>query len=136
MADDLVKVIREQDVQEECILISLDYNLIDYIEKNYPDIHTGFLLFTAFGDSSRLNCDYLGLEEESATESAIDATHDQNKKLLVWTPNEKETQKHFLCSDADGLITDNVKQAAEVEELLEQRSDLQRMVDWIMAAVG
>lgn len=136
MADDAVKIIKENNMEEECVLISLKYDLIDYIEGNYPEIQTGFLLFASFGSTERLNCDYLGLEEESATENAISATHDQHKKMLVWTANEREKQKHFLCSNADGLITDNVKQAVEVQQELRNRTDLQRMVDRIMTIVS
>ena len=136
MADDTVQTIRKNNMQAECVVISLKYDLIDYIERTYPDIQTGFLLFASFGATDKLHCDYLGMEEETATENAISGAHDQNKKLLVWTANEKEKQKHFLCSDADGLITDNVVQAAEMQKKLEERTDLQRMVDRIMAIVS
>ncbi|MBQ3323065.1 MAG: glycerophosphoryl diester phosphodiesterase membrane domain-containing protein [Firmicutes bacterium] len=136
MADDAVRIIKENNMEAECVLVSLKYDLIDYIETKYPDIQTGFLLFASFGAIDKLHCDYLGVEEESATENAISAAHDQGKKLLVWTPNEKETQKHFLCSNADGLITDNVNQAVEIQKELTERSDLQRMVDCIMTLVS
>ena len=131
MADDAVRMIKEYDMVDSCVLISLKYDLIDYIEKTYPDIQTGFLTFASFGDTALLNCDYIGLEEESATASAISAIHDQNKKVLIWTSNEARAQRHFLCSRADGLITDNITQAAGVLEEIRNRSDLQRMMDKI-----
>ena len=136
MADDAVKTIKENNMETECVLISLDYELIKYIDKKYPDIQTGFLLFASFGATDRLNCDYLGVEEESVTENAISAAHDQNKQMLVWTANEKEKQKHFLCSSADGMITDNVVQAVELQQELKERSDLQRIVDGIMTIIS
>lgn len=136
MADDIIKVVKENDMEAECVLISLKYDLIDYIETNYPEMQTGFLLFASFGATDKLNCDYLGMEEESVTQNAITGAHDQNKKMLVWTANERETQKHFMCSDADGIITDNVVQAVRVQQELEKRSDLQRMVDRIMTIVS
>ena len=70
------------------------------------------------------------------TENAISAAHDQGKKMLVWTPNEKSSQKHFLCSNADGLITDNVSQAVKIQKDLESRSDLARMIDAIMTLIS
>ena len=115
----------------EEMLISLKYDLINYIETNYPEMQTGFLTFASFGKTAALNCDYIGLEEESATTDAIDAIHKEGKKALVWTANEKGSQKHFLCTDVDGLITDNVSQAVGLIRELEQRSDLDRMVDKI-----
>jgi glycerophosphoryl diester phosphodiesterase len=126
-----VSLIRQYQMEDECVLISLQYDVIDYIETNYPEIQTGFLTFASFGNTAGLNCDYIGLEEESATSDAMDAIHKEGKKVLVWTANEKEVQRHFLCTDADGIITDNVSQAVRISEELEKRSDLDRMVDKI-----
>ena len=131
MADDAVKLVKQYQMEDEVVLISLKYDLIDYIETAYPEMETGFLTFASFGNTAGLNCDYIGLEEESATIDAIDAIHKEGKKVLVWTANEKGSQKHFLCTEVDGLITDNVTQALELVTELEQRSDLDRMVDKI-----
>ena len=135
MADDVVRLVKQYQMEEECVLISLKYDLIDYIETNYPEMQTGFLTFASFGKTASLNCDYLGLEEESATREAINSIHGEGKKVLVWTANEKEVQRHFLCTDADGIITDNVSQAIELISEIEQRSDLERMVDKIKTVI-
>ncbi|MBR0374519.1 MAG: glycerophosphoryl diester phosphodiesterase membrane domain-containing protein [Mogibacterium sp.] len=129
MADDAVAMIKQYQMEDECVLISLQYDLIDYIETTYPEMQTGFLTFVSFGKTAALNCDYIGLEEESATADAIDAIHAEDKKVLVWTANEKGSQQHFLCTQVDGMITDNVSQAIELRTELERRSDLDRMVD-------
>ncbi len=131
MADDAVKVVREYGMEQESVLISLKYDLIDYIESTYPEIQTGYLTFASFGDTAKLNCDYLALEEESATADAISAVHKQGKMALVWTVNEKDSQRHFLCSKADGLITDYISQAKQLQDELGERSDLRRMIDGI-----
>ena len=135
MADDAVKLVKQYQMEDEVVLISLKYDLIDYIETNYPEMQTGFLTFASFGKTAALNCDYIGLEEESATVDAIDAIHKEGKKALVWTANEKGSQKHFLCTKADGLITDNVTQAIGLATELEQRSDLERMIDKIKTII-
>ena len=129
MAEDAVKLIKQYQMEDEVVLISLDYSLIDYIETTYPEMDTGFLTFASIGKTAELNCDYIGLEEESATSGAIRSIHHEGKKALVWTANEKGSQKHFLCKDVDGLITDNVSQALGLVKELEHRSDLDRMVD-------
>ena len=131
MADDAVKLVKQYQMEDECVLISLKYDIIDYIETEYPEIETGFLTFASMGNTAKLNCDYIGLEEESATADTIDAIHDEGKKALVWTANEKGSQKHFLCTKIDGIITDNVTQALSLVTELEQRSDLDRMIDKI-----
>ena len=131
MADDAVSLVRQYQMEDECVLISLKYDVINYIETNYPEIETGFLTFASLGNTAGLNCDYIGLEEESATADAIDAIHNEGKKALVWTANERGSQKHFLCTKIDGIITDNVTQALSLVTELKQRSDLDRMIDKI-----
>ena len=135
MADDAVAFIRKYQMEDECVLISLKYGLINYIETTYPDIQTGFLLFASLGKTAKLNCDYIGLEEESATTETIRSIHNEGKKVLVWTANEKGSQKQFLCSNADGIITDKVAQAMRIISVLEKRTDLERMIDRIKAVI-
>ena len=132
MADDTVKTVKEHGMEDECVLIGLKYELIDYIETTYPEIQTGYLTFASFGDTAKLNCDYLAMEEESATAEVISEIHKQGKKVLVWTSNGKRAQKHFLCSKIDGLITDNASQALELIQELRERTDLRRMADRLL----
>ncbi len=136
MADDAVRIIKEYGMEDEVVLISLKYELIDYIERTYPEMQTGFLTFASFGDTALLNCDYLGLEEESATADTIKAIHKQGKKVLIWTVNKRESQRHFLCSGADGVITDEVSQASEVLQEIRERSDLRRIIDKIRELIS
>ena len=131
MADDAVRMVKQYNMEKECVLISLQYDVINYIETTYPEIQTGFLTFASIGKTAKLNCDYLGLEEDSATADTIRAIHNEGKKVLVWTVNDKDSQKYFLCTQVDGIITDNVKQASSLIPALEKRSDLERMIDKI-----
>ena len=67
---------------------------------------------------------------------AIEAVHEQGKKVLVRTANKKKSQRRFLCSAIDGLITDNTTRTAELIGELSERSDLQRMIDGIMEMIS
>ena len=136
MADDTVRIVKEYGMEDETVLISLKYELIDYIETKYPEMQTGFLTFASFGDTALLNCDYLALEEESATADSIAAVHKQGKKVLIWTANKIGSQRYFLCSSADAVITDNVTQATEVLNEIHNRSDIRRIIDRIKEFIG
>ncbi|WP_405357360.1 glycerophosphodiester phosphodiesterase family protein [Ruminococcus sp.] len=129
MADDAVRIIKERGMEKETVLISLQYDLIDYISNTYPEMETGYLTFVSFGDTAALNCDYLALEEETSTHSMISSIHDKGKKVFVWTVNDDEDLYKFLSSDADEIITDNVSGAKATKALLEERSLFDRMVD-------
>lgn len=132
MCDDMIALIRQRGMIDDCVLISLKYDLIEYIEQTAPEINTGYLAFITLGNVGELNCDYLGLEEEAATPAAINAAHENGRKVMVWTPNTANSQRKFLLSDADALITDNASQANDVFDQLCSRDDLERMMDSLL----
>ncbi len=136
MAEDVINMIKERDMLDECVLISLKYNIIDYIETTWPEVQTGCLIYASYGNPAKLNCDFLGLEEEAATGFTIANIHRAGKKALVWTPNGAAAQKHFLLSNADAVITDNVARAFRIREGLGERTDLQRIVDTFLGFFG
>ena len=131
MADDAVRMIKERGMEKQAVVISLQYDLIDYIEKKYDDILTGYLCFASFGDTASIPCDYLGIEEESATSAVIDSVHAQGKKIMVWTPNIREDQATFLKSKADAIITDNITSAKEETKRLNERSVYEKAFDML-----
>jgi glycerophosphoryl diester phosphodiesterase len=131
MCDDAVKLVRDMGMADQVVFISLKYNLIDYLETSYPDMLTGYLTFLSYGSTAKLNCDYIGLEEESAAADAINSVHNQGKKVMVWTVNDKESQEHFLATAADAIITDNIIQANETVISLKNRNDLERIASVI-----
>ena len=60
MVDDVVRIVREKRCEDEIVLVSSKYDVIDYAETEYPEFETGTLFFTGVGDVSRLNCDQIG----------------------------------------------------------------------------
>ena len=74
-------------------------------------------------------CDMVIMEEEMATISTIDDIHEAGKKAGVWTVNTRESLYHFLDTDADTIVTDQVIMALEVQDELLDRTDLQVMID-------
>ena len=128
-ADDLIKIIREKKCEKDVAFISLNYDIINYIETNYPEFDTGTLFFIGLGDITKLNCDMLIMEEEIATDTRINLIHNANKKAMVWTVNTPEGMYRFLNSQIDGIITDEVILSEETQIKLNNRNDLQVIQD-------
>ena len=129
MVDDLVRIIREHDCVEDTVLISLNYGVIKYAETAYPEFETGLLFFASLGDVSNLKCDILIMEEETASSDNISNIHEAGKQAMVWTVNTEEGMYHFLDSFADGVITDEIVLAEEVQADLDDRTDLEVLED-------
>lgn len=78
------------------MLISLDYNLIKYIEINFPHVQTGYLYFFAIGDLRRMYGDYSIMEELQATDKKVDEIKSAGKKVIVWTINSTDAMNKSL----------------------------------------
>ena len=131
MVDDAVRIIREHDCVKDTALISLNYDLIKYAETTYPEFETGTLFFASLGDASRLTCDLLLMEEETARDENIQRIHEGGKQAIVWTVNSEDGLYHFLDSEIDAVITDEIEMAQEVQEELDNRTDLEVLEDKI-----
>ena len=75
MVDDVVEIVRKHDCVDDVALISLNYSIIDYAERTYPEFVTGTLFFAGFGDVTKLNCDLMIMEEGQASQDRDDQVH-------------------------------------------------------------
>ncbi len=132
MADDVAAMVREKGKQDNVVIISLKYNLISYLHENYEDLKTGLLYFAAYGDDTQLECDYLVMEERVATRDKLMRVRFSGKKAVVWTVDEESSVKHFLQSDVDAIITNQVEEAMAVKEQLESESMPERIRDYFL----
>ncbi|MGI6511514.1 MAG: glycerophosphodiester phosphodiesterase family protein [Catenisphaera adipataccumulans] len=132
MADDVVKMIRKYHMEKQTAVISLKYDVVSYTEKKYPDIETGYLYFAAVGRDEDLQVDDLIIEEEMASNATIERIHEAGKKAIVWTVNDEEMMYNILLSDADDLITDEVKQAVRQKKAIQNRNYYERIWDQML----
>ncbi len=125
MVDDVVKMVRARGMEREVVLLSLDYNLIRYIEDKYSDMASGYLYFFSIGDTKDMASDYLIMEEREATEDNVAEILAAGKKAVVWTVNTEESMKRFLYSKVDGIITDHVPLLKSEIDAMSQMTDFE-----------
>ncbi len=129
MVDDVVKMIEDKGMLDECVILSLNYDIIEYTDANYPQIKTGFLYFFSTGSLKDLKGDYLIMEEREATPSKINEIHQAGKKAIVWTVNTEESIQKFIYSDVDGIITDHLELINDAIEESKNRSHIEIIMD-------
>ncbi len=129
MVDDVVKLIEDKDMLDECVILSLDYDIIQYTNQNYPQIKTGYLYYFVVGSPVTLTGDYLIMEEGEATPEKIDEIHATGKSVVVWTVNTPESIERFIHSDVDGIITDHIPLLKAAIEKANQRTHLEIIID-------
>ncbi|MCF0110356.1 MAG: glycerophosphoryl diester phosphodiesterase membrane domain-containing protein [Erysipelotrichaceae bacterium] len=128
-ADEIVAILKEKEMTDQVTVVSLDYEVIDYIETTYPELETGYLYFFYYGNIADLHCDLLIMEEEAASADIVDTIHNSGKKAYVWTINNAESARNFLTSNIDGIITDEVRMIQQLQDEYTHRSDLDLLKD-------
>ena len=137
MVDDIVRIVKERDQQDEVALVSMKYNLVDYAEKTYPEFETGFIYYANYGHIRNMNCDMLIMEETIVSMSAVTQAHRQGKSVIAWTINSHDLLYKYMNTQAyalfggniDGIITDDIDLADNVQKELDDRSDIVRIKD-------
>ncbi len=133
MVDEVVAMIKARGMSKECVILSLDYAIIEYTEAHYPEMLSGFLYFFSAGKLENLVGDYLLMEEREASADNIDAIHEAGKRAVVWTVNTEESIKTFINSDVDGIITDYVTRVGDAIKENDKRSQLEVILDELFA---
>jgi len=116
IAHEVVKVIKENGIIDTCVVTSLDYEVLEEIEKYESKIKTGYMMYIAIGDLSKLNIDFYSVEETLINKKFIVDAHNNNREVHVWTINTVESMENILQYDVDNIITDNVKELKQFIE--------------------
>ena len=106
MVDDVVAIIEQLEIADATMVMSLNYDLIAYLDDTYPDITSGFAYFLAFGDVTQLAGDYLIFEEREATNTRLRLLQVTGRKSMVWTVNQDDSVERFATADVSAIITD------------------------------
>lgn len=128
MADDMVALIRARHMEKEVSLLSLDYELISYINDTYPDITTGFLYYYSFGDMSKAKTNFLVMEEGMANEDNLDSIHASGREAVVWTVNSQESMDRFAYSSVDGIISDYPMEVIDAVQSAQHASTFDKLI--------
>lgn len=108
MVDDMVALVEKHKMVDSVVVMSLSYDLIEYVEDRYPHIQSGFTYFLSLGDDTGLVGDYVIVEEDALTVQRLYEFHAAGKKVAVWTLNEPDSMAEFVHWPIDGAITDYV----------------------------
>ena len=109
----LMAVIKENQMEEQVIIQSFDFRILQYLHQHYPKIKTAMLIEANNKSSFRKQIKDIGFtptiyspEESLVIPDLIKNCHDLNMKIIPWTVNDKNKIKEFKQMGVDGIITD------------------------------
>jgi glycerophosphoryl diester phosphodiesterase len=103
---------------ERVIIQSFDFRVLQYWNKNYPEVRLAALVENLKGLETNLGAlgftpDIYSPEYNLITEDDIEGLHERGIKVIPWTVNEVDKMNELIEMGVDGIITDYPNRAAE-----------------------
>ena len=125
-AEAAVEAIHRHDFASDCVITSLDADILKKVRAVDPDLKLGMIITAMIGRESSLDVDFYSVEQKTATVAFIKKAHQDGREVHVWTVNERADMEKFIARGADSLITDYPRLAREI---LDARTPADEMGD-------
>jgi glycerophosphoryl diester phosphodiesterase len=109
----LMKVIKENKMENFVIIQSFDYRTLQYLHKHFPSIKTAMLIEEPDKTSFSQQLDELGFlptiyspENSLVTIALVENCHKKKIKIIPWTVNDKKELERLIALGVDGIISD------------------------------
>ena len=121
LAKEVVRIVRENEFENDCILTSLDFAGLQRARDAGPELRTGLIVTSAIGDVTKLGGELISVSANSVTRDLIDRARLADLEVHVWTVNSVRQMNKMIGMGVDQIITDDPKLLGEV---ITERADL------------
>ena len=127
----VAEIVEATGMSADVAVMSLKIPAVRKMQALRPEWTHGILAATAVGDLSALDADFLAVNTGQISLDLIRRTHEQGRKLYVWTVNDPVTMVRLISMGVDGLITDQPALARQVMEARNGLSSPERLLLWL-----
>ena len=124
----VAEIVEAHGMEDDIVVMSLKYEAVRKMKALRPEWRVGLLSAVAAGDLSRVEADFLAVNTSLATPALIQATHNREKLVYVWTVNDALTMSAMMGLGVDGIITDDPALARRVLEFRADLNPLERVL--------
>ena len=115
LPDKVVDMIREHQMEEQCVVTSTRLSYLTRIKELAPDIRTGYIISAAYGDYySSDSIDFISIRSSFVSGNLVEAAHEKGKAIHAWTVNTKSEMERMKMLGVDNIITDYPVLAREI----------------------
>jgi glycerophosphoryl diester phosphodiesterase len=114
LAQTVADILREQDVEPDCLVTSLDHDALQEARRHNPRLRTGLIVAHALGDLNRLEVDALSVRADFLTDDVLRRAHRLGREVHVWTVNDAGQMTRLMERGVDNIITSDPDLAIRV----------------------
>ncbi|AOO75849.1 glycerophosphodiester phosphodiesterase [Latilactobacillus curvatus] len=111
---------------------SLNWHIVEAVKKAAPKIQTGYILPFNFIGLPISNADFYAVEMTTVNSHFIQAAHQANKAVFVWTPNDQQAVQRMMYFGADGVVTDNLTAVKQAKQKNNQRHYADKLAYYVI----
>lgn len=138
LPEKLVELIEKYDMEDQVIISSQNYVALERVKKLNPLLNVGYILTFGVGDFSKLNIDFVSVDNSMLKKEFVNEMHILGKEVHVWTINDKRKAENAIKLGADNIITDSVENIKSASEKIKDTEDinyLSRFYDCISSII-
>ena len=128
----VIDLVEAANMADSVAIMSLKLEGVNKLKALRPDWTGGLLAATSVGDITRMNADFLAVNQNMANPAFIRRAHKAGKQVFVWTVNDPLSLSHWMSMGVDGVITD---EPAMARKILQQRAELSPAQRLMLAGV-
>jgi glycerophosphoryl diester phosphodiesterase len=117
----VIDLVEGAGMSDAVMVMSLKLEGVQKLKQLRPQWTGGLLAATKIGDITRLDTDFLAVNQNMADTAFIRRAHKSGKQVFVWTVNDALSLSHWISMGVDGVITD---EPALAKDILAQRAKL------------
>jgi glycerophosphoryl diester phosphodiesterase len=117
----VVELVEDAGMTQDVVIMSLKLAGVEKVQALRPDWTAGLLAATAIGKLSKVDVDFLAVNQNMANRGFIRRAHASGKRVFVWTINDALSLSRWMSMGVDGVITD---EPALAKQVLAERAEL------------
>ena len=127
----VVDIVEAAGMADDVVVMSLKLAGVQKLQALRPDWTAGLLAAKSLGDLTRIDVDFLAVNQSMASPAFIRRAHKAGKRVFVWTINDGLSLSRWVSMGVDGVITD---EPALARNILAQRAELSSVERLILSA--
>ena len=128
LSEKVGNIIRQKGISSDCVISSLNFQALTEIRQSFTELTTGFIVFQAAGNLSRMKADFLSISATRATARLVRQLHRNERAVHVWTVNDFNNVISMVEMGVDNIITDHPREVRSYIETWNTLSNVEKIV--------
>jgi glycerophosphoryl diester phosphodiesterase len=128
MAAELARFLRDQDVGDECLVTSLNYDALELVRRANPRLRVGMTVAQSIGDIGRLDVEVLNVRADFLTDTLLHEAQRRGKEVHVWLVNDAPSIIRQIKRGVDNILTSDPDLAVRVRDEWDGMSRTERLL--------